>query len=93
MAVEFNENIFQVIDAETDRQARLSANRIRNDARSNAPVITGNLKKLIQVEKIDDAVYNVASNAEYSASVNFGTKRSKKVTPFFTNAIEKELSR
>lgn len=67
------------IAADLDEECRKAAEDIRDTARQLAPMRTGNLRRGIQVHKIDDAEYAVGwtDDAFYGRMVEFGTEDTR----------------
>ena len=63
------------------------ARRVEAGAKLRAPVKTGNLRRLIQVQMEGDLSAIVFSAAEYSIHVEFGTTRMR-ARPFLLPALE-----
>lgn len=61
------------LEAKTDELCARLAEECADAARANAPVDTGWLQAGISVEKRGDASYEVVSEGEYAAFVEFGT--------------------
>jgi HK97 gp10 family phage protein len=64
-----------------DIELKDGAEQIAGIAKSNAPANTGLLQQGIGAEKEGDLSYNVYSNAEYSAFVEFGTLTKVQIPP------------
>lgn len=71
-----------------DRILQQSANNIMNDAKSNAPVLTGALRSGIVVTKIADG-YMVYASVDYSRWQEEGTSRGIKGKKYMYSAMIK----
>lgn len=75
-----------------DRILSQSANNIMNDAKSNAPVLTGALRSGIVVTKIADG-YMVYASVDYSRYQEEGTSRGIKGKKYMESAMIAEAGR
>lgn len=63
------------------------ADGIADDARRNAPVLTGRLRDSIGVAEAGELTRIVGVEVPYAGFVNYGTTRQA-ANPFFTRAVE-----
>lgn len=76
---QFGDAVFKAIGNE----AKASALTIARNAKRNAPANHGALRRRITVNQIDEVTFEVVSNANYSAYIEFGTKAKVRVPPEF----------
>lgn len=69
------------VQEEVSIQLIESANEMVNGAAGDAPVDMGILRNEITVKKVDNLNYEVVSQADYSAYVEFGTKSQVEIPP------------
>jgi HK97 gp10 family phage protein len=77
------------VDA-TKRQRRaikLTATAYQGDVQTEAPYITGTLRRSIHVEMVSDSTALVGSNLEYAAPVEYGT-RYRAPKPYFRPPLD-----
>jgi len=72
-----------------DRDLKNAAKSVQIEARSLAPVRTGNLRDMIQTEPCSDG-YMVIAKAPYSGFLEYGTKRIRPVA-FLRRALAKMI--
>jgi HK97 gp10 family phage protein len=82
---------FKGLDKEFEKRQRvaikLTANEYKGDVQTEAPYITGTLRRSIHVEMVSDSTALVGSNLEYAAPVEYGT-RYRAPKPYFRPPLD-----
>lgn len=78
-----------LLEKKLDRGLAKIAKDIERDAKTRAPVDTGNLKSSIGSGRVDHLLYEIVAKANYAAFVEFGTVRMG-AQPFLGPAVERQ---
>lgn len=89
-----NRHIEKQINKRLEKALLLSAEVLRDKAKSNAPVDTGELQRSIDIDISDvrDLGVAVGSTVKYANIVEFGTK-NKSPNPFLRSALKESTNK